>query len=325
MTDERRTGTVAWYDTGKGFGFLTPDDGDLGGDVFVHFRALAEGHRGLVEGDRVSFAVREGDRGLQAAEVEVDESAPRQEVDVAGPSAHGRLLGTVSWFDADKGFGFLTPDDGSADVFVHFSEIATDGFRTLDPDERVEFGVKDSDRGPQAQDVVVLRADAGSYGDRRDDRTGDGSGASALGEGGDVLVSGTLTWLNADKGYGFITPDDLFVHVSQLHGMLDEGARVSFVVRHGPRGAQAEQVGAAPSAVARSAPQRTASGRVRGTVNWFDTTKGFGFLTPADGSADVFVHASQAGGAQLLEGDEVEFGVRQGDRGPQAEDVRLLA
>lgn len=60
--------------------------------------------------------------------------------------------GTVKWFNADKGFGFITREDGS-DVFVHFSAIQGDGFKTLEEGQAVTFDVEDSDRGPQAVNV----------------------------------------------------------------------------------------------------------------------------------------------------------------------------
>jgi CspA family cold shock protein len=61
--------------------------------------------------------------------------------------------GTVKWFSAEKGFGFITPDDGSADVFVHFSAIAGDGYRNLDENAKVEFEVTQGPKGPQAASV----------------------------------------------------------------------------------------------------------------------------------------------------------------------------
>ncbi|MDG3010564.1 cold-shock protein [Rhodococcus sp. D2-41] len=64
--------------------------------------------------------------------------------------------GTVKWFNAEKGFGFIAPDDGSADVFVHYSEIKTNGFRTLDENQRVTFEVGQGTKGPQATGVSPL-------------------------------------------------------------------------------------------------------------------------------------------------------------------------
>ena len=64
--------------------------------------------------------------------------------------------GTVKWFNADKGYGFIAPDDGSADVFVHFSAIQADGYRSLQENQRVEFSVGQGQRGPQAEQVRPL-------------------------------------------------------------------------------------------------------------------------------------------------------------------------
>ena len=61
--------------------------------------------------------------------------------------------GTVKWFNADKGYGFITGEDGN-DVFVHFSAIQTDGFKTLEEGQKVTFDEESSDRGPQAANVV---------------------------------------------------------------------------------------------------------------------------------------------------------------------------
>ncbi|SDM03779.1 cold-shock DNA-binding protein family [Corynebacterium mycetoides] len=64
--------------------------------------------------------------------------------------------GTVKWFNGDKGFGFIAPNDGSADVFVHFSEIQGTGYRNLEENQQVEFEIGEGAKGPQAQQVVAL-------------------------------------------------------------------------------------------------------------------------------------------------------------------------
>ena len=61
--------------------------------------------------------------------------------------------GTVKWFNADKGYGFIAPDDGTADVFVHHSAIEADGYRSLQDNQRVEFTVTRGDKGPRAEQV----------------------------------------------------------------------------------------------------------------------------------------------------------------------------
>lgn len=62
--------------------------------------------------------------------------------------------GTVKWFNASKGYGFITQDEGGADVFVHFSAIQGDGFRSLDEGQKVSFDVESGPKGPQAANVV---------------------------------------------------------------------------------------------------------------------------------------------------------------------------
>jgi len=64
--------------------------------------------------------------------------------------------GSVKWFNAEKGYGFIAQDDGGADVFVHYSAIETQGYRTLDEGQRVEFEITQGQKGPQAEHVRPL-------------------------------------------------------------------------------------------------------------------------------------------------------------------------
>ncbi|EBB8528048.1 cold-shock protein [Salmonella enterica] len=67
-----------------------------------------------------------------------------------------KITGLVKWFNPEKGFGFITPKDGSKDVFVHFSAIQSNEFRTLNENQEVEFSVEQEPKGPSAVNVVAL-------------------------------------------------------------------------------------------------------------------------------------------------------------------------
>jgi cold shock CspA family protein len=89
-----------------------------------------------------------------------------------------RTTGVVKWFNAEKGYGFITPDGGGKDCFVHFSAIQGGGFRKLEEGEKVEFEVGQGQKGPQAENVTRLEgATTGSEG-------GGGSGGGGGGGGG---------------------------------------------------------------------------------------------------------------------------------------------
>ena len=66
------------------------------------------------------------------------------------------VTGKVKWFNAEKGYGFITLENGKDDVFVHYSAIKMDGFKTLEQGDEVKFSIVNSDRGPQAANVVKL-------------------------------------------------------------------------------------------------------------------------------------------------------------------------
>lgn len=66
------------------------------------------------------------------------------------------VTGTVKWFNAEKGFGFIAPDDGSADVFAHYSAIASSGYRSLEENQKVQFDVVQGTKGLQAENIQPL-------------------------------------------------------------------------------------------------------------------------------------------------------------------------
>nr|WP_255353345.1 cold shock domain-containing protein [Nocardia sp. NRRL S-836] len=147
---------MLWFDEEKAFGFVAADDG--AGDVFLHVRALVDDRYLPVEGDRVSFTTVTVDQGRQAREVRFvaagepveAAAAPAQARSAAKPAARAGD-GTVARYDADRGFGFITPDAGGPDLFVHVSVVS--GSEPLVAGERVRFRIRQSDRGPQADSV----------------------------------------------------------------------------------------------------------------------------------------------------------------------------
>lgn len=87
-----------------------------------------------------------------------------------------RTTGVVKWFNAEKGYGFITPDDGGKDCFVHFSAIQGGGFRKLEEGQKVEFEVGQGQKGPQAENVTALDGGTGGGGAGGGDRGGRGGG-----------------------------------------------------------------------------------------------------------------------------------------------------
>jgi CspA family cold shock protein len=92
--------------------------------------------------------------------------------------------GTVKWFSSEKGYGFITPDDGSGDVFVHFSSIAGEGYKNLEEGQKVEFEVTQGQKGPQAASVKLAHPDERGDADEKPPVGSDG-GDEELGAPGD--------------------------------------------------------------------------------------------------------------------------------------------
>ncbi len=150
-------GVVKFFNAQKGFGFIVRDDG--GEDVFVHISAVEQaGLTGLADGQPLEFTLVDRGGRVSATDLRIDgEPMPVQNSGPA-PAAGGparqltgeRASGTVKFFNATKGFGFITRDDGQPDAFVHISAVERAGFPTLNEGDRLEFELEVDRRGKTA-------------------------------------------------------------------------------------------------------------------------------------------------------------------------------
>ncbi|GAA0269821.1 hypothetical protein GCM10009127_07270 [Alteraurantiacibacter aestuarii] len=141
------TGKVKFFNTQKGFGFIQRDEG--GEDVFVHISQVERaGLEGLAEGQELQFNLVDRGGKVSAADLQVvgdviavAPKAPQREL--TGEKA----VGTVKFFNAMKGFGFITRDDGKEDAFVHISAVERSGIQGIEEGDRFEFDLEVDRRG----------------------------------------------------------------------------------------------------------------------------------------------------------------------------------
>lgn len=159
----------------------------------------------------------------------------------SGPSVRA----TVKWYNPEKGFGFVQLADGSGDAFLHVSVVERSGHGSVPPGATLEVRTSPGPKGPQVTEIISVDATTASQEPPRRPRPE--RPAYPSGDRAAVEELGTVKWYNANKGFGFIAPDqggkDIFVHASALERAsimgLAEGQRVAVDVAQGRKGPEA--------------------------------------------------------------------------------------
>jgi CspA family cold shock protein len=154
-------GVVKFFNSSKGFGFIQRDDG--GEDVFVHISSVERaGLEGLAEGQQLEFNLVDRGGKVSASDLQiVGDVIPVEKREAAAPQREltgEKATGTVKFFNAMKGFGFITRDDGQPDAFVHISAVERSGMRELNEGDKLEFDIEVDRRGKySAVNLVPLQ------------------------------------------------------------------------------------------------------------------------------------------------------------------------
>src|SRR5260221_1807786 len=152
--------TVKWFNASKGFGFVTLSDGTQ--DAFLPMAILQRaGFDDVREGSLITCEVSAGAKGPLVTNVLNIDASTAVESQGGGfdrrpqrPSTS--LEGAVKWFEPDKGYGFISPDGGGKDVFIHITALRRSGVNTLGPGQRVRVDVVDGKKGLEADRITVI-------------------------------------------------------------------------------------------------------------------------------------------------------------------------
>ncbi|CAN7762870.1 cold-shock protein [Mesorhizobium sp. LjNodule214] len=150
---------VVWFNTSKGFGFVKLPEGT---QAYLHIRVLeATGSRGVSEGTRLKVTTEESPRGHQVTQVlEVGDQTAKPQVHTrcagdpaAGTSAQLECEGTVKWYNPQKGFGFIAPENGEKDIFVHATALTRSGLSMLMEGQKVFVQCGQGKKGPEVRSI----------------------------------------------------------------------------------------------------------------------------------------------------------------------------
>ena len=157
---DRAEAKVKWFNASKGFGFVTLSDGSQ--DAFLPMAILRRaGYEDAREGASITCEISAGAKGpLVTTVLNVDNStavAPQSgAVDRQGPRPSQTMEGAVKWFEPEKGYGFISPDGGGKDVFIHITALRRSGVNALGPGQRVRVEVVDGKKGLEADRITLI-------------------------------------------------------------------------------------------------------------------------------------------------------------------------